>query len=112
MQPLVTDGQRDHIANQLRKHWLIAWVLPTWKMKPLIGVTERVLSDKIYSSPGSTFPVQSFYDQRREMIREVKNDPQVKEFLDLILLTAIGWIIGKILDALWDQWTLNMFRSG
>jgi hypothetical protein len=40
---------------------------------------------------------------RRDIVKRVKG--QVKTFgIEFLILAIVGWIIGKILDYLWDQW--------
>ncbi len=51
-------------------------------------------------------PNQFTKGDRELIIDSVKSDPEVATFVILptIILAVVGWIVSKVLDALWDWW--------
>jgi len=100
---IITDNQRAAICDKLDQDWLVARATTPTERRTMVSVAEEKLTDYVVGGG------KDYAKDRSWLVHEVSKDPEVKGFitLSLILMILAGWIIGKLLDYLWDSWTYN-----
>lgn len=107
---MITQAQREGCYEFANNSWYIRWLLPSEdNRKALVDSTAKHLTVRMatVSATEGSEPKQLRREDRSEIKSAIVNDPEVKQFIEVILFALIGWAIQKLLDYLWDNWTYN-----
>lgn len=102
---ICTDEQREEIRRQLADSWWVSMITTSDQRDAILRVTERELQKSLDS--GGMQNEYDYYMWKDAIVKRVREDVEIKGFLSIILMAALGWIVTKILDALWDNWKTN-----
>lgn len=92
---IVSQDQRAGLYKVANNYWLAKRFLTQDQIDKTVEATvrhcERIQSRDDYSPQKS--------------VAQIKSDPEVKQFLGIFISAAIGFLIQKLLEYLWDRWT-------
>jgi hypothetical protein len=113
---IVTDNQRQALHEKLAGGWLASRFTTEPQRHAMVMVSESVVEDFI--NGGNTLN-GDYYRYRGDLIKQVLDSPEVKMsragkvgFIEIIIAAALSWIVGQILDAIWNNWRHNQDELG
>ena len=96
-----TDYYTDLASSRLSEYPLVCAVMGPRSRGRFAGSVARAMRQSIELNPNVK---PSYYDIRDA----VANDPELKGFIPAFILMALfSWVIQKLLDFIWDNWTAN-----